>query len=106
MEWLPEVCTQLHGEMVKIYWLIILPMIVLLIVLEMFKTQDKSPDAGKILTRAVASVLMLISFKETINLIGFIGDGIADKIDGLAKMPQILEAFSLNFSRDAPDYFK
>jgi hypothetical protein len=106
MEWLPDVCTQLHGEMVKIYWMMILPMIVLLIVLEMFKTQDKTPDAGKILTRAVASVLMLISFKETINLIGFIGDGIAERIDGLAKMPQILEAFAVSFNRDAPALYK
>jgi hypothetical protein len=53
--------------MVTIYWMMILPMIVLLIVLEMFKTQDKTPDAGKILVRALASILMLISFKETIN---------------------------------------
>jgi hypothetical protein len=98
MEWLPDVCTQSHGEMVKIYWMMILPMIVLLIVLEMFKTQDKTPDAGKILTRAVASVLMLISFNETINLICFIGNGITDRIDGLAKMAKILKAFVVGLS--------
>ena len=106
MEWLPEICSQLHGEMVKIYWIMILPIIVLLIVLEMFKTQDKTPDAGRILTRALASILMLISFRETINLIGIVGDGVADRIDGLAKMPQILEAFALNFNRDAPALYK
>lgn len=106
MEWLPEVCSQLHGEMVTIYWMMILPMIVLLIVLEMFKTQDKTPDAGKILVRALASILMLISFKETINLIAFIGDGIADRIDGLAKMPEILQVFSDNFNREAPALYK
>ncbi len=26
MEWLPTVCGQLHGEMVKIYWMMILPL--------------------------------------------------------------------------------
>ena len=39
MEWLPEVCSQLHGEMDSIYWMMILPLIVFLIVLEMFKTK-------------------------------------------------------------------
>jgi hypothetical protein len=106
MEWLPEVCSQLHGEMVNVYWMMILPMIVLLIVLEMFKTQDKTPDAGKILVRALASIFLLISFKETINLIAFIGDGIADRIDGLAKMPEILQVFSDNFNREAPALYK
>lgn len=106
MEWLPDVCNQLHGEMVTIYWMIILPMIVILIVLEMFKTQDKAPDAGKILVRAVASIFMLISFKETINFIAFIGDGIAERIDGLAKMPEILQVFTENFNREAPALYK
>lgn len=106
MEWLPDVCSQLHGEMVTIYWMMILPMIVLLIVLEMFKTQDKTPDAGEILVRALASILMLISFKETINLIAFMGDGIAERIDGLAKMPEILQVFSDNFNREAPALYK
>jgi hypothetical protein len=92
--------------MVTIYWMMILPMIVLLIVLEMFKTQDKTPDAGKILVRALASILMLISFKETINLIAFMGDGIAERIDGLAKMPEILQVFSDNFNREAPALYK
>lgn len=106
MEWLPDVCSQLHGEMVTIYWMMILPLIVLLIVLEMFKTQDKTPDAGKILVRAIASILMLISFKETINLIALLGDGIAGRIDGLAKMPEILQVFSDNFNREAPALYK
>lgn len=106
MEWLPEVCGQLHGEMVSIYWMMILPLIVFLIVLEMFKTKGMEPDAGKILTRALASILMLVSFKESINLIALIGDGITDRIDGLAKMPEILQVFSNNFSREAPALYK
>ena len=51
-----------------------------LIVLEMFKTQDKTPDAGKILVRAPASILMLVSIKETINLIAFISEMIMKQI--------------------------
>jgi len=39
-------------------------------------------------------------------LIAFIGDGIADRIDGLAKMPEILQVFSDNFNREAPALYK
>lgn len=106
MEWLPQVCSQLHGEIVHIYWIMILPLIVFLIILELFKTQGKEPDAGKILTRAVISILLLFSFKETINLIAFVGDGIVERIGGMAKMPEILQIFSDNFSRDAPALYK
>lgn len=105
-EWLPEVCSQLHGEMVQIYWILILPLIVFLIVLELFKTASQQPDAGKILVRAITSILLLVSFKETINLIAFIGDGIAERIDGLAKMTEIIEVFDSNLSRDAPSLYK
>jgi hypothetical protein len=106
IEWLPEVCSQLHGEMVKVYWIMILPLIVFLVILELFKTSSQQPDAGKILYRTIASILMLVSFKETINLIAYIGDGVAERIDGLAKMSQIIEIFSSNFSRDAPSLYK
>ncbi len=105
-QWLPDVCSQLHGEIISIYWMMILPLVVILIVLELFKTQGQSPDGGKILVRVLTSVFLLVSFKETINLIALVGDGVADKIDGLAKMPEILEIFSNNFSRDAPSLYK
>jgi hypothetical protein len=106
MDWLPQVCSQLHGEMVTIYWMLILPLIVLLIILELFKTANQQPDAGKIIVRAITSILLLISFKETINLIAFIGDGIAERIDGLAKMTKIIEVFDANLNRDAPSLYK
>lgn len=51
-----------------------------LIVLEMFKTQNKTPDAGKTLVRALASILILVSIKETINLIAFISEMIMKHI--------------------------
>jgi hypothetical protein len=105
-EWLPEVCGQLHREMVQIYWILILPLIVFLVILELFKTANNQPDAGKILVRAITSIILLISFKETINLIAFIGDGISERIDGLAKMTEIIEVFDTNLNRDAPSLYK
>lgn len=105
-DWLPEVCGQLHGEMVQMYWIMLLPLIVFLIVMELFKTASQQPDAGKILVRSIVSILLLISFKETINLIAFIGDGIAERIDGLAKMTKIIGLFYDNLFRDAPALYK
>jgi hypothetical protein len=69
IEWLPDVCGQLHDEMVQIYWMLLLPLIVLLVVIELFKTSSGQPDAGKIIVRGVVSIILLISFKETINLL-------------------------------------
>lgn len=106
IEWLPQVCRELNGEMVKVYWLMILPLIVFLLILEMLKSANQSPDGTKILVRTVISILMLVSFKEVINLMAFIGDGIALKIDGLAKMSKLMDVFNENFSRDAPSLYK
>ena len=106
MTWLPEVCNELHGEFVTLYWLMILPLTVLLIMLEFFKTEEKEPNATKVLTRAVISIVLLVSFKETINLIAFIGDGISSRIDGLTSMEEVATTLLNGFSREAPTLYK
>jgi len=106
IEWLPQVCRELHGEMAKLYWLLLLPVIVFLLILEMLKSGNQIPDGGKILLRTVISILLIASFKETINLVAVMGDGIANRIDGLAKMGKLMDLFSENFSRDAPALYK
>jgi len=106
IEWLPQVCRELHGELLKIYWMMFLPLIVFLLVLELLKSGGQIPDGAKVLIRSVVSILLLISFKETINLIAFIGDGVSAKIDGLAQMSKLMEVFSNNFSREAPSLYK
>ncbi len=106
IEWLPQVCGQLHTELIKIYWILFLPLIVFLLVLEIMKSGGQTPDGAKIIVRSVISILLLVSFKETINLIAFMGDGVAAKIDGLAQMKKLIEVFGENFSRDAPSLYK
>lgn len=105
IEWLPSVCRELHEEMIIIYWMLILPLVLTLLVIELLKTSD-TPNAGKIIIRAVISIILLISFKEVINVIAFVGDGIASRIDGLAKMTEIVESFREGLSRDAPSLYK
>lgn len=104
--WLPQVCNELHTELIVIFWLMIAPLTVFLVVLELFKTADKQPDAMRILTRAIIAIILLMSFKETINVIAFLGDGIAEKIDGLAKMDKIVDVLKEGFTRDAPALYK
>jgi hypothetical protein len=106
INWLPQVCNELHSELIVIFWLMIVPLTVFLIMMELFKTADKQPDAGKVLTRAIIAIVLLMSFKETINLIAFVGDGIAEKIDGLAKIDKIVDVLKDGFSRDAPALYK
>ncbi len=106
MTWLPEVCNELHSEFVTLYWLMILPLTVLLIMLEFFKTEEKEPNATRVLTRAVISIVLLVSFKETINLIAFIGDGISSRIDGLTSMEEVATTLLNGFSREAPTLYK
>jgi hypothetical protein len=106
IEWLPQVCRELHGELFKIYWIMFLPLVVFLLVLEILKSGSQVPDGGKVLVRSVISILLLISFKETINMIAFMGDGIASKIDGLAQMGKLMDIFAANFSREAPSLYK
>lgn len=106
MTWLPEVCNELHSEFVTLYWLMILPLTVLLIMLEFFKTEEKEPNATRVLTRAVISIVLLVSFKETINLIAFIGDGISGRIDGLTSMEEVVTTLLNGFSREAPTLYK
>jgi len=106
LEWLPQVCRELNGELLKIYWIMFLPLIVFLLVLEILKSGSQVPDGAKILVRSIVSILLLVSFKETINMIAFVGDGIAGKIDGLAQMSKLMDIFSNNFSRDAPSLYK
>jgi len=106
IEWLPEVCRELHGELFKIYWIMFLPLLVFLLVLEILKSGSQAPDGGKVLVRSVISILLLVSFKETINTIAFVGDGIASKIDGLAQMSKLMDVFAQNFSREAPSLYK
>ena len=58
-EYLGSAGSELHAEMLKIYWVLIIPFILLLFGLELLK--DESPNARDIIRRFLISVLMLLS---------------------------------------------
>ena len=95
-EYLGSVGAELHGEMVSMYWVLLVPLVLFLFVIELLK--DESPNARDILRRVVLSVLMLYSLDWCLNSIATIGDAITDQIGGMAQLSQVLKQLGPNYS--------
>ena len=98
-EYLGSVGAELNGEMVKMYWILIVPFVLLLFVLELLK--DESPNVRDILRRMVISVLMLLTFNWCLQAVASIGDAITDQINGLEQLSQVLQKLGPNYSGQA-----
>ena len=105
-DYLPEVCRELHGQVLQIYWILIVPFCVLLIIFEFFKMPDGNPNAGDIIKRAVISMILLFSFNETMNLIAMIGDGITDKINGVKSLWDLMGELGKNYEDNSVSWLK
>ncbi len=90
-DWLPEVCRELRGNLIEIYWLSIVPLTLMLIIFEFFKLPEKEPDALKVIKRAAISMILLISFDEVIHTIAVVGDGIVAAISPKPHINQVLD---------------
>lgn len=95
-EYLGSVGAGLHGQMIKIYWVLLVPFVLFLFVLELLK--DENPNVRDILRRVVISILMLYSFDWCLNSVASIGDAITDQIDGLAQLSEVLKKLGPNYS--------
>ena len=105
-DWLPEVCREIRGNLVTVYWLMIVPLSVFLITLEFFKLPEQSPNVFEIIKRAIISIILLISFEEIIHIIAFLGDGISASVGDfsdiklvLGKMWSFLESTELSWTK-------
>lgn len=85
---------QLHGEFVKIYFLMLPPFFALAVCLQWFKSPSGSVDFLDILRRAIVSTLLLIAFPEISQAIASVADGIAEKIDRADSLQMILDQAS------------
>ncbi len=101
-DWLPQVCQEIRGNLLDLYWILIVPFTVLIIILEFFKISDKKLDPNAIIKRVVISMIMLWSFNEVINLIAEITDGIVERIGGIANLESLLEEMQNNFDKKSP----
>lgn len=105
-DFLPEVCRELRGNLIQVYWLLLIPFAVFLIIMEFFKMPEGNPDAGDIIRRVVISMILLYSFDECINLIAMVGDGICGKIDGVKKLWDVLKQMEGKYDQNSVSWLK
>jgi len=95
-KYLGSVGSELHGQMIEIYWVLLVPYLVFLFALEVLK--DESPSLRDILRRLFLSLLMLLTFEWTLGTIGLVGDAVVQKINGLEPLYQVLKNLGPNYS--------
>ncbi len=95
-EYLGAVGAELHNEMIKMYWVLLVPFVLLLFTIELLK--DENPNARDILRRLLISVIMIYSLDWCLNSIASIGDAITEQINGLQKLSEVLKKLGPNSS--------
>jgi len=91
---LSPIMQQLHAEFVKIYFMMLPPFFALAICIQWFKSPNGSVDFLDILRRAIVSTLLLVAFPEISQAIVSVADGIAEKIDKVDNLQNILNLAS------------
>lgn len=86
-----SVAKDIRADLIEVYWILLVPLVCLLIVVELIKDSDSPPQGGRILKRVVISILLLMTFNFVANTIGLIGDGIIEKIDQIENMQEVLK---------------
>ncbi|MBX9768802.1 MAG: hypothetical protein K2X47_16125 [Bdellovibrionales bacterium] len=84
-----------------LYWTLLVPAFVISIMTEFFQLPDGAPNMNKVIKRLIISVLLLMSFDWTINAIAVVGDGVAEKIDGIKPLWAALQEIGQKFSDDS-----
>ncbi len=100
-DFLPEVARELRAHMLDLYWVLLLPTFVIALLSEFFALPDGSPNPGRVVKRLLISVLLLISFDWTINLIAALGDGVSERIDGIKPLWNTLQEIGQKFADDS-----
>ena len=102
---LVEIARELRSELLGVYWVLIVPLIVLLIIFEFFKEDQQPLNIVDILRRTVISVLLLVSFEEVMNTIAFIGDGILAKLSLKNNLWQVLSNLGPSKEKVSNEWF-
>ena len=90
-DWLPEVCREINGTLIELYWILIAPFVLFLIILEFLGFPERPLGVSSIIKRAVISIILLVTFESIINFIAIISDGITGFIEGPTKIMDLLE---------------
>lgn len=100
-DFLPEIARELRAHLLDLYWILIVPVFLFSIISEFFNLPDGSPNPSKVLRRVLISVFLILSFDDTINLIALLGDGVAERIDGIKPLWSTLLEIGQKFSSDS-----
>ncbi|MFZ4402795.1 MAG: hypothetical protein ACOYOK_01725 [Pseudobdellovibrionaceae bacterium] len=95
-EYLSGVGAELHAELVKMYWVLLVPFVLFLFVMEILK--DENPNIKEIFRRILISILLLYTFSWAVDAIATIGDAVTAKINGLEKLSEVLAKLGPNYS--------
>jgi len=104
-ESLPVVGKELHGEILKLYWLLIIPYVLVLIVIEFLKDSEKGPDVKKIIKRTVISMILLFSFEMVLDAVSMIGDGVCERIGGTEKLWEVIKSLGPREESSSGEWF-
>ena len=78
---------ELHGQFLAIYWALIAPMVLIVILLEFFKGETPAPD--KILRRVFISTLLILSFDYVQKTILYLTDQLTLRIEDISKLSEL-----------------
>lgn len=102
-DFLPEVARELRSHILDLYWILIVPVFIISIISEFMSLPDGTPNPSKVLKRVFISVFLLLTFDYTINTIALLGDGVAEKIDGIKPLWSALQEIGQKFTSDSND---
>lgn len=84
---LSAMAKELRGHFLDIYWILVIPVTLIVILLELFKEGSLAP--GKILKRLFIATLLLLSFDTVSSTIWNLGEQMSLKIEGINKLDDL-----------------
>lgn len=81
---------ELHGECVKLYYMLLPVFFMLAVAIQWFKRSQGAVDFLDILKRTMISTLLLIAFPEITDAILSVTEGIASRIDSLSTLDKFM----------------
>ncbi len=104
-EWLPHAAEELRGELVEVYWVLLVIVFLFVILFKFFGILEEGVDPRKTLMRVVVSVILLWSFKEVANLVSVVTDGVSEKLGGVQNLVALFDHIEKKYLEDSPNFF-
>lgn len=100
-----SVAHEIHQEVFKLYWILLPPLVIFLIILEVVKGKSEQLNPSDIIRRVVISMVLLVSFDFVIGTISTIGDGILSRLDKYCDGWEVLKNLGPDESKLSGEWF-